>query len=887
MIMKKIINFFLILILLLPISTAVMFLPYENVSVYNVNSSNYWGSYFYSDYDLDSFVGEGFLSNNYFNKTTANSTGLIGKTCSSGQILEFNSGSGGWDCGTDGTGTDDQTLQEVLLQGNTATLNINTSGDIISSNGVINNNLTIGSDDSLEPYLSSDGVYDWVDLGISFNEVSKFEFKASWLGDTTYNTYKFFADTTSPNYEWIGIRGSTSKIYVGAGTSFVDVYDIDTEIHDYVYDYANGEVLIDNNNVYNFTTFTRSSDNIYLFTNTDSNGASNRIDSKMFYFKLYNDTGSLIMDLVPQNNGCFLDTISSNEFCNNGTGDLEYGATSFANINNYGNFENKGSSLFQSDVTINSTLNVELETNFNSNVTFQEEIIMPTDYVDSVVRIKPENYFAQEQLRILADWLRIGKSEYHTYIQLDNPGIGLNSVLEFAKTNDKARVTVTEVASDQTWYQFYMADNPQTTSDKFFWFMDSYRGWGADWRPLEFKGYDGFMNAETYFINGNMELTTDPYYSSEGVAGTYYKTGTGTLTLQSIDVSGYDGTEGQEVQIILVINETGTPNTYNLYKDRFADTQLVASNVSITGSSQHIGYGIYVDFSGTTGGVSGDRYYFNVWQGGALTNNGNYIGNGNITTNGDTYKICQGSSGCDDYSQYFDGTNQIFNTTGEYHFYNETGYGILHAHDFVTHTYNQSINPLEMFVENQTYYDLWTPEIDLSKPVEIINCTDRIVEETYEEVCDEIDETNCTYVYREGYTMQDCKTEITYPYKKLIKGQSQGKLLEDLKGMAIDLNGVMTIYSNLTDFDTGLMVENIFTQSKTIKDNTSYIDKIKDKDKLKFKETHYAYVDNIMGSGYSGLDLEERVVVLEGAVNELFTVLCSKNILKKEDGCIN
>lgn len=86
---------------------------------------------------------------------------------------------------------------------------------------------------------------------------------------------------------------------------------------------------------------------------------------------------------------------------------------------------------------------------------------------------------------------------------------------------------------------------------------------------------------------------------------------------------------------------------------------------------------------------------------------------------------------------------------------------------------------------------------------------------------------------------------------------------------------------------TGIMAENIYTQSKVINESENYLDKIKDKDKLKTKETHYSYVDNIMGSGYNGLDMEERVVVLEGAVNELFTVLCNKNILKKEDGCMS
>ncbi len=90
------------------------------------------------------------------------------------------------------------------------------------------------------------------------------------------------------------------------------------------------------------------------------------------------------------------------------------------------------------------------------------------------------------------------------------------------------------------------------------------------------------------------------------------------------------------------------------------------------------------------------------------------------------------------------------------------------------------------------------------------------------------------------------------------------------------LNENIDLYDGLTDFNEGIMAENIYTQSKTIKDGINYIDKIKDKNKLKVKENHYSYVENIMGSGYDGLDLEDRIVVLEGAVNALTTELCDK-----------
>ena len=81
---------------------------------------------------------------NYFNKTETNSTGLIGLVCDNGKIAEMQNGE--WECATDSTGTDDQTLAEVLAQGNDANgLNI-TNVDTINANNIISNeSLTVGS----------------------------------------------------------------------------------------------------------------------------------------------------------------------------------------------------------------------------------------------------------------------------------------------------------------------------------------------------------------------------------------------------------------------------------------------------------------------------------------------------------------------------------------------------------------------------------------------------------------------------------------------------------------------------------------------------------------------------------------------------------------------
>ena len=101
-------------------------------------------------------------------------------------------------------------------------------------------------------------------------------------------------------------------------------------------------------------------------------------------------------------------------------------------------------------------------------------------------------------------------------------------------------------------------------------------------------------------------------------------------------------------------------------------------------------------------------------------------------------------------------------------------------------------------------------------------------------------------------------------------------------------NEVMDIVSseefgNIINFKEGIMSKTILTLSKVPENNVSYIDKLKDRDKLENKSEHYAYE---IIEGYETLNMEERIVALEGAVNEIFTLLCDKGILKKADGCL-
>jgi len=121
----------------------------------------------------------------------------------------------------------------------------------------------------------------------------------------------------------------------------------------------------------------------------------------------------------------------------------------------------------------------------------------------------------------------------------------------------------------------------------------------------------------------------------------------------------------------------------------------------------------------------------------------------------------------------------------------------------------------------------------------------------------------------------------------------QSKLTEEQVALQVqEYQGVFQIIpfenDTITRFFTGIMTEHIYTESKTIEDGVDYVAKLNDKEKLKNKQQHYAYalLTDEEGNTYETLDVEERLVVLEGAYNQMWTILCDKGILKKGDGCL-
>jgi hypothetical protein len=202
-------------------------------------------------------------------------------------------------------------------------------------------------------------------------------------------------------------------------------------------------------------------------------------------------------------------------------------------------------------------------------------------------------------------------------LTLSNPGVGVTSTINFAKTNDTAAIKVTEWASDLTEFQFHMSDNPES-GDKFNWLIQGWQGRGNDWKPLEFTAYTTTISATKNIIDGPSFFGNQPFYAANGVKNIVFSQKTGTLNITP-NVSNYVGSGLQTIYIVL-----DSPTTFSAYnQELYGPTQYIVSN-TITGGAQTITAGITVTFSGTTGGVTGDKYWFGVWPAGRITSASGY-----------------------------------------------------------------------------------------------------------------------------------------------------------------------------------------------------------------------------------------------------------------------
>jgi len=227
--------------------------------------------------------------------------------------------------------------------------------------------------------------------------------------------------------------------------------------------------------------------------------------------------------------------------------------------------------------------------------------------------------------------------------------------------------------------------------------------------------------------------------------------------------------------------------------------------------------------------------------------------------------------------------------------FNGTGWGTAEAGTFVEHTYitelsNEEAYKLVKYAEenggNDGNYSAWGEcaynGTDLSK-TEVKN----------------VNREFCKYVAINGYTENELKDlydggEITqegvmenikevcsleeveetyYPHKK-INGINTGcKSVMIQKAYEYSERNIKH-YENLTEFDTGIMAENIYTQSKVINLLTNYALKFLNPTLLDSKDTHKnKEVIELPEGNIDVLNVEDRIVDLEGAFSDHMTCM--------------
>lgn len=135
------------------------------------------------------------------------------------------------------------------------------------------------------------------------------------------------------------------------------------------------------------------------------------------------------------------------------------------------------------------------------------------------------------------------------------------------------------------------------------------------------------------------------------------------------------------------------------------------------------------------------------------------------------------------------------------------------------------------------------------------------------------------------------RDENSYPYTTVIEQIDGGCLYAKQNQALALLNNNVDLYDGLTDFDSGVMAEAIYTESKTPVTGVDYLSKftnsIFDKSTHKNKESKDLFLtDGAKSRTVELLNLEDRIVDLEGAILQLKNQEATQNetitLLKSE-----
>ena len=424
------------------------------------------------------------------------------------------------------------------------------------------------------------------------------------------------------------------------------------------------------------------------------------------------------------------------------------------------------------------------------------------------------------------------------------------------------------------------------------------------------------------FIESRVNDTSSASGSLAAITGGVYKKGVADLTSEYamtgvnnfVDLNYFSGSSGDitgamSQQIILLENSDNYNGTVDKYSGSLYRTNAAGGGqVNVTDFS-------YIRM------LSSDRPS-------ATNNTGIIIGDITGAENNYAMQIGLGQSVFED-DITINGmlyVNEINASSGSLKIYNSTGWGTIEVGNITTHTIvDDSMDALEYFqtgdkylnpdgsINHEAFGELHTTSIirDFSSPkytYEIKEVCELVPERKTRNVTDcnvhrifkginKTDEKNPKPIYED---VEKCTTDEEYYYVDKIQCQNvtdvsvtypeievegillNGQVAKLSQAMGL-LNQNIDLYENLTDFDTGIMAEDMFFQSKAVSPDVDYVSIFSDI--VPFTEKHKSkYTTNLTlpDKGIVQADnVEDQIKDLQGYI--LQNEFCRKNNKKWDD----
>jgi hypothetical protein len=226
------------------------------------------------------------------------------------------------------------------------------------------------------------------------------------------------------------------------------------------------------------------------------------------------------------------------------------------------------------------------------------------------------------------------------YLTISSPGVGYGNGFSFVRNSDSAGINVVEYANDQTLYELWMADNPDSTTDMFQFRFSDYQSANGMTVPLKFDGLNIQVTGIASNFYSNIVQQASAFYTTSQYGATNkadkllilnnpskLRMVGSTCDITALTVSGYTGPNGSHVWIML--------DTATTFKWGYGPTTNVQATGIAIAPSVTLSNGIQITWSGTSGSV-GDMWGFRVFNAptsslGATTVNGTLTSTGFIT----------------------------------------------------------------------------------------------------------------------------------------------------------------------------------------------------------------------------------------------------------------